>query len=217
MINDNKYTDNRMNKTGYYMRVSTYLQKTERQDEKVEQGWKLYKDKGVSGKIPFNERPQGQQLLNDIKLGLIDEVKVLHLDRLGRSTEDVLMTIRTFHEYGVSIHIIKQGIHTLVDGKENFTTKLLITILTSISEMEFNLHRERIMDGIRIGVLKGNYKGRVKGSTESLDSFSKKPNVQKVKTLLENGVPVRKIRDILGVSFNFCYKVRDRLLTPQLS
>ncbi len=198
------------------MRTSTYLQKTERQDEKVEDGWKLYVDKGVSGRVFFAERPQSKQLLEDAKNGLIDEVKVIHLDRLGRNTEDVLRTIRTLHEYNVSIHIIKQGIHTLVDGKENVTTKLLVTILTSIAEMEYNLHRERILEGIRIGVMKGNYKGRVKGSTESIDIWSQKANVQKVKTLLENGVSVRKIREILGVSNNFCYKVKDRLVATAL-
>jgi len=204
-----------MTRIGYYMRTSTYLQKTERQDEKVEDGWRLYKDKGVSGRVPFEERPQGKKLLSDVEKGLVDEIKVIHLDRLGRNTEDVLKTIRTIHESNVSIHIIKQGVHTLVDGKENFTTKLLITILTSISEMEYHLHRERVLEGIRIGQMKGHYKGRKPGSTESFDKWSQKPMVRKVKTLLESGVSVRKIRETLGVSFNFCYKVRDRLLTPQ--
>jgi len=190
------------------MRTSTYLQKTERQDEKVEDGWRLYKDKGVSGRIPFGERPMGKKLLSDVEKGLVNEVKVIHLDRLGRNTEDVLSTIRKIHEHNVGIHIIKQGIHTLVDGKENFTSKLLITILTSISEMEYHLMKERIMEGIRIGQLKGHYKGRKPGSVENFEKWSKKPMVQKVKTLLESGVSVRKIRETLGVSFNFCYKVK---------
>jgi DNA invertase Pin-like site-specific DNA recombinase len=204
-----------MTRIAYYMRTSTFLQNTDRQDEKVEDGWRLYKDKGVSGRIHFEERAMGKKLLSDAKNDLIDEVKVIHLDRLGRNTEDVLKTIRTLHEYNVSIHIIKQGIHTLVDGKENFTTKLLVTILTSISEMEYNLHRERILEGIRIAQMKGHYKGRVKGSTESIDTWSQKSNVKKVKTLLENGVSVRKIREILGVSYNFCYKVKNRLVDQQ--
>jgi len=203
-----------MTTIGYYMRTSTYLQKTERQDEKVEEGWRLYKDKGVSGRVPFEDRPMGKRLLQDVERGLVDEVRVIHLDRLGRNTEDVLRTIRRIHEYGVGIHIIKQGITTMVDGKENITTKLLITILTSISEMEYHLIRERMMEGIRIGQMKGHYKGRKPGSTESFEKWSQKPNVVKVRTLLENGVPVRKIRETLGVSFNFCYKVKNLLLEP---
>jgi DNA invertase Pin-like site-specific DNA recombinase len=152
-----------MTRIAYYMRTSTHLQNTDRQDEKVEDGWRLYQDKGVSGRVVFEERPMSKKLLSDVKGGLIDEVKVIHLDRLGRNTEDVLKTIRTFHEFNVSIHIIKQGIHTLVDGEENITAKLLVTILSSIAEMEYNLHRERVLEGIRIARAKGKYKGRVKG------------------------------------------------------
>ncbi len=202
-----------MTRIAYYMRTSTHLQKTERQDEIVEDEWRLFKDKGVSGKVLFEERPMSKQLLEEAKNGLIDEVKVIHLDRLGRNTEDVLKTIRTFHEYNVSIHIIKQGIHTLVDGEENITTKLLVTILSSIAEMEYNLHRERILEGIRIAQAKGKFKGRAKGSSEPLEIWSQKPNVKNVKTLLEKGVSVRNIRDMLGVSNNFCYKVKERLLS----
>ncbi len=201
-----------MTRIAYYMRTSTHLQKTERQDEKVEDEWRLFKDKGVSGKVLFEERPMSKQLLEEAKNGLIDEVKVIHLDRLGRNTEDVLKTIRTFHEYNVSIHIIKQGIHTLVDGEENITTKLLVTILSSIAEMEYNLHRERILEGIRIAQAKGKFKGRAKGSSEPLEIWSQKPNVKNVKTLLEKGVSVRNIREMLGVSNNFCYKVKERLV-----
>jgi len=197
---------------GYYMRTSTYLQKTERQDEKVEDGWRLYQDKGVSGRVPFEDRPMGKKLLSDVEKNLVSEVKVIHLDRLGRNTENVLTTIRKIHEHGVGIHIIKQGIHTLVEGKENFTTKLLITILTSISEMEYHLMKERIMEGVRIGQLKGHYKGRKPGSVENFETWSNKPMVLKVKTLLESGVSVRKIRQTLGVGFNFCYKVKDLLI-----
>ena len=68
------------------------------------------------------------------------------------------------------------------------------------------------MEGIRIAQAKGSFKGRKKGSTESIEAWSQKPNVQKVKTLLEKGVSVRKIREIMGVSNNFCYKVKDMLL-----
>ena len=198
----------------YYMRTSTYLQNTERQEEKLEDGWRQYVEKGVSGKVPFTERPQGKKLIADAGKGLFNEVKVIHLDRLGRNTEDVLKTIRTLHENGVGIHIIKQGIHTLVDGNENATTKLLITILTSISEMEYNLMKERTMEGIRIAQLNGKFKGRKKGATESIEKWAQKPKVQKVKTLLESGVSVRKIRQTLGVSYNFAYKVKSLLLDP---
>ena len=43
-------------KIGYYMRTSHYLQNVATQIDKIEEGWKIYEDSGISGRIPFNER-----------------------------------------------------------------------------------------------------------------------------------------------------------------
>jgi len=200
---------------GYYMRVSTLGQNTARQDEVVEKGWEIYKDIGVSGTIPFEERPMGKKLLEDVEAGLLDEVKVLHLDRLGRNTENILATIRKIHasDNTTSIHIISHGIHTVVDGAENITATLLIQILSAIAQMELNIHKERTLEGIAVAKAKGVYQGRSKGSTEPISKWAQKPKVQQVKSLLEKGVTVREIREIMGVSYNFISKVKRLLIT----
>ena len=200
-----------MNRIAYYIRVSTVEQNLARQSEKVESDWKLYADK-ISGTVPFELRRQGQRLLEDISDGKLDEVKVLDLSRLGRNTENILSTIKTIHEHGVSIHLINQGIHTLINKKENITSKLLITILSGIATADYETRREATLAGIALAKQRGVYKGRSKGSTENIDKWSQKPKVQKVKTLLESGVSVRKIRQTLGVSYNLCYKVKRLLL-----
>lgn len=200
-----------MKKVGYYLRVSTVEQNTARQEEKIEKSWKVYTDK-ISGTIPFEERPMGKKLLEDVEAGLIDEVKVLHLDRLGRSTENILATIKHIHQNNVSIHIIQLGLHTMVDGAENITAQLLVTILSGIAEANYRNHREASLAGIRIAVAAGKYRGRVKGTTEPLEKWAQKPKVQKVKTLLEKGVSVRQIRELIGVSHGLCYKVQKLLI-----
>ena len=200
-----------MKNIGYYMRVSTVEQNTARQEEKVEASWKVYSDK-ISGTIPFERRPKGKQLLKDVAAGLIDEVKVLHLDRLGRSTENILSTIKNIHEHKVSIHIIELGLHTMIDKKENITAQLLVTILSGISEANYRNHREASLTGIRLAVAAGKYHGRVKGTTEPIEKWAQKPKVQRVKTLLEKGVSVRQIREIMGVSYGLCYKVKELLI-----
>ena len=200
-----------MKRIAYYIRVSTVEQNLARQEEKYESDWKLYADK-ISGTVPFELRPQGKKLLEAVADGKYDEVKVLHLSRLGRNTENILKTINTIHEYGVSIHLISQGIHTLVSGKENITSKLLITILSGIATADYETRKEATLAGIALAKQRGVYKGRSKGSTENIDKWSQKPKVQKVKTLLESGVSVRKIRQTLGVSYNLCYKVKRLLL-----
>jgi DNA invertase Pin-like site-specific DNA recombinase len=200
-----------MGRTAYYIRVSTVEQNLARQEEKVESDWKVFADK-ISGTVPFELRPQGLRLLKNISDGKLDEVKVLDLSRLGRNTENILQTIKTIHEYGVSIHLINQGIHTLINKKENITSKLLITILSGIATADYETRKEATRAGILLAKQRGVYKGRSKGSTEDISKWSQKPKVLKVKTLLESGVSVRKIRQTLGVSFNLCYKVKRLLL-----
>ena len=196
----------------YYIRVSTVEQNLARQEEKVESEWSVFADK-ISGTVPFELRPQGKKLLEAVSAGIFDEIKVLHLSRLGRNTENILATIKTIHRTGVSIHLINQGIHTLVNGKENITSKLLITILSGIATADYETRREATLAGIAIAKQRGVYRGRSKGSTEDISKWSQKPKVQKVKTLLESGVSVRKIRQTLGVSYNLCYKVKRLLLS----
>ena len=93
--------------TAYYIRTSHVLQNIGRQEEKVEPGWLVYKDEGVSGRVSFEDRTQGKKLLQAVRAGLVSEVRVDTLDRLGRSTENILQTIRQFHECGVGVAINK--------------------------------------------------------------------------------------------------------------
>lgn len=196
---------------GYYLRTSHHLQNIGRQEEKVEEGWKIYKDEGVSGRVAFEDRPMGKKLLRDVKSGLLTEIRVDTLDRLGRTTENILQTIRYFHDHGVGVHIKKEGIVTLVDGKENYVTKLLLSILSSISEMEFMRIKERTLEGIELGKRLGVYKGRKKGAVEPTDKFAKKAKVKKIKVMLEEGVSVRKICSVLECSPNYIAKVKEKL------
>lgn len=195
----------------YYLRTSHYLQNIGRQEEKIEEGWLIYKDEGVSGRVAFEDRPMGKKLLRDIKSGLISQLRVDTLDRLGRSTENILQTIRAIHDHGVGIHIKKEGITTLIDGKENYVTKLLCSVLSSISEMEFMRLKERTLEGIERGKRLGVYRGRKLGAVESEESFRKKQKVKKMIVMLEAGMPIRKICKVLECSPNYVTKVKEKL------
>ncbi len=63
------------------MRTSTYLQNTERQVEKLEDGWRQYVEKGVSGKTPFTERPQGRKLIADAECVESDQFGSFELNK----------------------------------------------------------------------------------------------------------------------------------------
>jgi DNA invertase Pin-like site-specific DNA recombinase len=200
-------------KIAYYLRTSHYLQQIGTQEDKIEPGWAIYKDEGISGRIEFENRPAAKRLLQDLRDGKISELRTMRLERLGRSVKDLVNTITTIHSYSVPIHFIAEGITTLdKDGKQTPTTGLLINTLISLSEFFYHQNREKTLDGIKRAVALNKYKGRVQGSTEKLSDFMVKPQVIKVKTLLKEGVGIRKICRTLDCSANFVYKVKAKML-----
>ena len=72
-------------KIAYYMRTSHYLQEIGTQEDKIEPGWLLYKDKGISGRVEFENRPAAKKLLQDIRDGKISQVKTMRLERIALS------------------------------------------------------------------------------------------------------------------------------------
>jgi len=191
----------------HYIRVSTIEQNTQRQTQIT--GAKQYLDK-ISGTIPLFERPQGKKLFSDIEIGEVSEVYVHSIDRLGRDTIDILKTIKYLNSKGVSLISKKEGIQTLIDGKENPTAKLIINILATLSEFENNIRRERQLEGIAIAKLKGVYTGRVRGTKLSNDKFLEKH--KSVLNELNNGESIRRVARLCGVSTGTVQKVKKLAL-----
>lgn len=192
------------------MRTSHYLQNIATQVDKIEPGWKVYEDKGVSGRLAFEDRPAGKRLLDDVKKGKITEVKVLRIDRLGRSVQNILDTISYIHSYNIPIVSINEGVTTLDEtGNQTPVTGLLINVLSSLSEFFYHQNREKILVGIERAKLDGNkYRGRKPGSIEDITKFKKKTKTRKIKELLEEGVGIRPICRTLECSPNLVYKVK---------
>ena len=110
-----------MRQVAYYMRTSHYLQNIGTQEDKIEEGWRVYKDEGVSGRVLFQDRPSGKKLLDDVRKGLISRVVVIRLDRCGRDTRNILETLSTLHSYKVPLTSLNEGITTLNDKSRSET------------------------------------------------------------------------------------------------
>ena len=192
-----------------YVRVSSLKQNEERQLVRQHQDEKLYIDK-ISGSIPFEKRPEAQHLLDGVLNGEITYVSVSSIDRLGRSTLDVLQTIDTFTKKGVVLKVDNLGLESLVNGKENPTFKLIVSVLANIGEMERQTLRERQLEGIQIAKLKGTYKGREKGTTESREEIITKYQTV-VKLLNKNNYTYKEIAKLSDCSKNTVIKVKKVL------
>jgi len=190
---------------GRYIRTSTLHQNEARQIAKQHPDEKVFIDK-ISGAIPFSDRPQAKQLMTEITNGTINYLSVSSIDRLGRSTIDVLTTIENLTQTGVTLKVDNLGLESLVAGKENPTFKLIVSVLANISEMERTTLRERQLEGIAEAKKRGTYKGREKGTTESKQEVLDK--YKEVVRFIRLGKSLRDVASRCDVSLGTVQKVK---------
>lgn len=151
----------------YYVRVSTVEQKIDRQLLAYKEADMIYTDK-VSGKN--KERPQLIALLENLEEG--DIIVVKSLDRLSRSTLDLLEITKEIESKKASLKVLDKEIDT-----STAIGKFFLTIIGAVAELERENTLQRIKEGIEIAKERGKYKGRKKGSIEingeSLERFKK--------------------------------------------
>lgn len=194
-----------------YVRSSTLEQKTDRQKVNHQEYDLIVEDK-CSGTIPFFQREGGTKILKLIDSGIQIDLFVWEIDRLGRCLLDILNNIQYFTEKNICIHFISQGLRTIQpDGKENSISKMVISILGVIAEMEKKISRERQLEGIQIAKLKGVYKGRLKGSKEDILKFLSKPKNQKAIEYIKKGYKNSEISKIIGINVNTITKIKKSM------
>ena len=146
-------TDGVTARAAVYVRVSTGRQADEgfslpEQDRRAiayiqrQDGWtyvRTYREEGVSG--GQRTRPALSRLLAD--LGDIDVVIVASLDRLGRSTKDLLDLCELFERAGVALVSLRDNIDTGTP-----VGRLLRTLLCAVAEFERDIGKERTSAGI---------------------------------------------------------------------
>src|SRR3954470_14675766 len=84
-----------------------------------------------------------------------DELVVVKLDRLGRSTRDVLNLVHELDAKGAALTFLEPTFST-----KDAAGPILVTVLGMVAEMERKLVRERQQAGIEAAKAKSIYKGR---------------------------------------------------------
>jgi DNA invertase Pin-like site-specific DNA recombinase len=189
-----------------YIRQSSGSQKNYRQLALAHPEEKLFIDI-VSGSVPFNERPAGKLLFEAVENGEIDYVSFHAIDRAGRSTINVLESLKYFYDKGVIVKIDNLGLESMINGKANPVFNLITTILSELSSLEKASLLERQKEGILQAKIRGVYKGRVKDTFESDEEVLTK-HKKVVKELKANpNLSLRKIGTLTSVSPNTVKKV----------
>ncbi|MCR6515337.1 recombinase family protein [Clostridium sp. LY3-2] len=110
-----------------------------------------YLDDGVSGTIAFENRPAGNKLITDAKIGLFDCILVYKIDRFGRDTLSGLSAIETLRKYNIEIMSVTEPFDlNTPTGRFQFITYL------NMAELE----RNNILDRMFIGATRAAKAGK---------------------------------------------------------
>jgi DNA invertase Pin-like site-specific DNA recombinase len=119
-------------------------------------GWKIaehFVERGVSGSVPFVDRPEGKRLLEAVAKG--DVIITAKIDRAFRDARDALTVLEDLKAQGVGLHMIDLGGDVIGNG----VSKMVFTILAAVAEGERDRLRERIRDAKRHLASQGVYSG----------------------------------------------------------
>ena len=185
-----------------YARVSTRQQSTDRQEaDLLAAGVRrddLYLDQGVSGAQA--SRPQSDATLDALHEG--DTLAITTLDRLGRSTQNMLAFADELRARGAGLRVLNLG-----GGDVDTSTpmgSMLFTIMAALAQMELEIKRERVLDSISKRRNAGqNLGGRRQKITDS--------QIRSALLLVQVGEPAAQVARDLGMSRATFYR-RSRAL-----
>lgn len=138
-----------------YARVSTTDQDLDIQNERLKAaGCEIVRSETGSG-ASRKGRSELETIMQFLRSG--DELVVLRLDRLGRSTRDVLNLVHELDEKGASLRVLEPEVST-----SGGMGRMVITILGMVADMELTFIKDRQRAGIEAAKAEGVYKGRKK-------------------------------------------------------
>ena len=191
-----------------YNRTSSVGQEGARFDLDTQTYDEVLFDKGVSGKVPFKERPEAKRLVKWVEEGKVKELIVAEISRLGRNTGDCISVLEWLEEYEVNVVIQSNSLQSRPNGVKNPIWKVITSIFSSIYEMELENIKERTTAGRVAYVQNGGKLGKPKGSNESTRQFLTKDKNTEIARLLAKGRTYSEISSITGASPTTISKVK---------
>ena len=149
--------------TAIYIRVSTPEQKTDLQidglkDYAERAGLDVtheYVEHGVSGRK--ESRPRLNELMEQARNREFKNVLVWKFDRFARSTAHLLKALEEFNHLGIRFISVKDQVDT-----SSPIGKAMFVLVGAMAELEGDLIRERIKEGMKAARIRGRKPGRPK-------------------------------------------------------
>src|SRR5690349_18218450 len=155
-----------------YLRVSITGQTVENQRLELEaaaarHGWELdpahiYRDAGISGAKGRDKRPGLDAMLKGVARREVDLVAAWSVDRLGRSLQDLVVTLGELQAKGVNLYLHQQGLDTTTPAG-----KALFGMMGVFAEFERAMIQERVRAGLARARMQGKVGGRPRVTSET--------------------------------------------------
>lgn len=180
-----------------YARVSTRQQDADRQvSDLLNAGVRrddVYVDSGVSGSRA--SRPQFDHAVVALEEG--DTLVITTLDRLGRSTQNMLVFAEALRARGAGLRVLNLG-----GGDVDTATpmgSMVFTVMAALAQMELEIKRERITNS----VAKRRAAGKDLGGRRQTFTDSQIRNAVR---LIDGGEPATQVARDLGMSRATLYR-----------
>ena len=174
-----------------YARVSTTGQDLDIQTSELKKaGCEVIRSETKSG-ASRDGRTELETIFEFLREG--DQLVVHRLDRLGRSTRDVLNLVHELDAKGAALRVLEPEVTTAGD-----LGRMVVTVLGMVADMELKFIRDRQRAGIDAAKERGAYQGRQKRVDDA-----------EIRRLVESGTSKAQISRDLGVSRMTVYRALD--------
>ena len=153
----------------------------------------LITEKGVSGSLEFEKRPEGAKLFASLQQG--DVLVFSKLDRAFRNTRNALNTLHELKERGVSVHFIDLGGDVTNDG----IGSVIFTILSAFATFERERIATRIREVKQVQKTEGKFLGGFTRFGYSVEDEKLVPNpdqqaiIKEMRAMKRRGMSLRRI------------------------
>ncbi len=168
----------------------------------------IYKDDGITGTIPLQERPAGFELLQDAQNKLFDTLLVFKLDRLGRATRVILNAIYDLEQFGVKLKSMTEPFDT-----GDASGRFLLTILAGVADLERSNILDRMWLGANRAAAAGKWLGGIVpyGYFKNDDGYLEINDTEIPGTSISEADVVRLIYKMLTENHSSCNEIANHL------
>lgn len=183
-------------KVALYARVSKALEQHPENQLLALRSWAKASGHEVEGEYvdevsSKDTRPQKEEVLKKLRLGIIQGVAFYALDRWGRNMSELVLELEEFSKSGISMFSMKEGLDLSTAAGRMFAN-----ILATMA----NFERERIRERTMLGLARARAQGKKLGRPTKSGRKYRRPSRKEVSEFANKGMSLRVIASKLGTS-----------------